>query len=318
MLDEATDATERHEWEISQEYAGERLDKFISSMEEEWSRTRVQEWIERSLVQVNGKPKKGNYRLKPGDRIEVEVPPVEELEVEPEEIPLDIRYEDEDVIVVNKPRGMVVHPGAGNETGTLVNALLFHCQGELSGIGGVARPGIVHRIDKDTSGLIMVAKNDVAHQSLVAQLKEHSVERIYIALCHGIIPHQHGTVEAPIGRDPHHRQRMAVTPKNSKHAVTHFTVLERFRDTTLIECRLETGRTHQIRVHMKYIGFPLVGDPVYGPKKRETSIEGQALHAQVIGFTHPRTGERIRISSELPEDMASLIERIRKKTQNSN
>lgn len=307
---------EQVQWEISPEKAGERLDKFISEMDDEWSRTRVQDWIKQEKVRVNGKVKKGNYRLKAGDQVIVHIPPVEELEVLPEAIPLDIRYEDQDVIVVNKPRGMVVHPGAGNETGTLVNALLHHCKGELSGIGGVARPGIVHRIDKDTSGLIMVAKNDLAHQSLVAQLKEHTVDRVYIALCHGIIPHQHGTIDAPIGRDPHHRQRMAVTQKNSKHALTHFTVIERFLDTTMVECRLETGRTHQIRVHMKYIGFPLVGDPVYGPKKRETSIEGQALHAKVISFAHPRTGERIRVTAELPEDMVSLIEKMRR-IQNS-
>lgn len=301
-------------WEIAPEKAGERLDKFISTMNDEWSRTRVQEWIAQERVYVNGEVKKGNYRLKEGDQVTVHIPPIEELNVLPEEIPLDVRYEDQDVIVVNKPRGMVVHPGAGNETGTLVNALLHHCKGELSGIGGVARPGIVHRLDKDTSGLIMVAKNDFAHQSLVSQLKEHTVDRVYIAICHGIIPHQHGTIDAPIGRDPNHRQRMAVTPKNSKHAVTHFTVLERFTNATLVECRLETGRTHQIRVHMKYIGYPLVGDPIYGPKKKGTvAIDGQALHAKMIGFNHPRTGKRFQITAELPEDMELLIEHMRKK-----
>jgi 23S rRNA pseudouridine1911/1915/1917 synthase len=310
-MDEALEATEHHEWEVTYDYAGERLDKFIPSFSDDWSRVRVQEWIKEGLVRVNGLARKGSYRLQPGDRVELDVPPVEELAVEPEAIPLDVRHEDEDVIVVNKPRGMVVHPGAGNWSGTLVNALLHHCRGELSGIGGVARPGIVHRIDKDTSGLLMVAKNDLAHQSLVAQLKEHSVERVYLAVVHGVIPHDHGTVDAPIGRDPQHRQRMTVIHKNSKHAVTHFTVRERFKDATLVECRLETGRTHQIRVHMKYIGFPLIGDPVYGPKKNPWPIQGQALHAQVIGFDHPRTGERIRLEAELPEDMERLIHVLR-------
>jgi 23S rRNA pseudouridine1911/1915/1917 synthase len=311
LIDEAKDEPGYHEWTVEPEQAGERLDKLVTALDEDWSRVRVQEWIEKGLVQVNGQTKKANYRVKEGDRVEVSVPPLEELKVEPEPIPLDIRYEDEDVLVVNKPRGMVVHPGPGNHTGTLVNALLAHCKDGLSGIGGVARPGIVHRIDKDTSGLLMVAKNDRAHQSLVTQLKEHSVERVYMAVVHGVIPHDHGTVDAPIGRDPQHRQRMAVTHKNSKHAVTHFSVKERFKDTTLVECRLETGRTHQIRVHMKYIGFPLVGDPVYGPKKNPYPIEGQALHAQVIGFTHPRTGERIRLEAEWPDDLKNLVEKLR-------
>jgi 23S rRNA pseudouridine1911/1915/1917 synthase len=310
-MEDTIDVFERYEWEVTDGLSGERLDKAIASFNEEWSRVRVQEWIREGLVLVNGQAKKGNYRLKEGEMIEVLVPPAEELQVEAEPIPLDIRYEDEDVLVVNKPRGMVVHPGPGNYSGTLVNALLAHCKEDLSGIGGVARPGIVHRIDKDTSGLLMVAKNDRAHQSLVAQLKEHSVERLYVAVVHGVIPHENGTIDAPIGRDPAHRQRMAVVHKNSKHAVTHFTVRERFASTTLVECRLETGRTHQIRVHMKYIGFPLVGDPVYGPKKNVYPIEGQALHAQVIGFTHPRTGERIRIEAELPEDMERLLRYLR-------
>lgn len=311
-MEEALDVVEQHEWDVTEDLAGERLDKAIAVYHEEWSRVRVQEWIRDGLVLVNGQPKKGNYRLKQGDSIEVHVPPVEELQVEAEPMDLDIRYEDQDVLVVNKPRGMVVHPGPGNYSGTLVNGLLAHCT-DLSGIGGVARPGIVHRIDKDTSGLLMIAKNDLAHQSLVAQLKEHSVERVYVAVVHGIIPHEHGTIDAPIGRDPSHRQRMAVIHKNSKHAVTHFTVRERFKQSTLVECRLETGRTHQIRVHMKYIGFPLIGDPVYGPKKNTFPIEGQALHAQVIGFTHPRTKERIRIEAELPADMEHLLKVLRLK-----
>jgi 23S rRNA pseudouridine1911/1915/1917 synthase len=314
MMTEQSGQMEHYEWNLPDEEAGERLDKWISSLNEEWTRTRVQGWIEEGRVRVNNRTRKGNYRLKAGDRVELDVPPVAELEVAPEAIPLDIRYEDQDVIVVNKPRGMVVHPGAGNTAGTLVNALLYHCKGELSGIGGVARPGIVHRIDKDTSGLIMVAKTDLAHQSLVAQLKEHSVERAYTAIVHGVIPHDHGTIDAPIGRDPANRQRMAVVHQNSKHAVTHFTVRRRFRDASVVECRLETGRTHQIRVHMKYIGYPLIGDPVYGLKKNSYAISGQALHARIIGFTHPRTGERIRLEAELPEDMQKLLKRLAAKS----
>ncbi|WP_124727691.1 RluA family pseudouridine synthase [Staphylospora marina] len=310
-MEDALEQVERHEWEVTEDYEGERLDKFIPSFNDEWSRVRVQDWIKDGRVLVNGQRKKGSYRLMRGDRVELDVPPLEELAVEAEPIPLDVRYEDDDVIVVNKPRGMVVHPGAGNHSGTLVNALLHHCRGQLSGIGGVARPGIVHRIDKDTSGLLIAAKNDLAHQSLVSQLKAHSVDREYVALVHGVIPHDHGTIDAPIGRDPQHRQRMTVIHKNSKHAVTHFTVKERFRDVTLVECRLETGRTHQIRVHMKYIGHPLVGDPVYGPKKRDWPMEGQALHARVLGFDHPRTGERIRLEAELPEDMEKLLRMLR-------
>jgi 23S rRNA pseudouridine1911/1915/1917 synthase len=309
-MNDRLDQSEHYEWNLPEDQAGERLDKWIPSLNEEWTRARVQGWIQEGLVRVNGQARKGNYRLKAGDKVEVDVPPVELLDVKPEAIPLDIRYEDQDVIVINKPRGMVVHPGAGNTEGTLVNALLYHCKGELSGIGGVARPGIVHRIDKDTSGLLMVAKTDLAHQSLVAQLKEHSVERAYTAIVHGVIPHDNGTIDAPIGRDPSHRQRMAVVHQNSKHAVTHFSVRQRFKDATMVECRLETGRTHQIRVHMKYIGYPLIGDPIYGPKKNSYGMNGQALHARIIGFTHPRTNERIRLEAELPEDMQKLIARL--------
>lgn len=302
---------DHYEWTAGPSEDGERLDKFLARKNEEWSRARVQEWIRAGLAWVNKKNKKGNYRLKPGDNITLKVPPVTEAEIRPEPIPLDIRYEDRDVIVVNKPRGMVVHPGPGNDSGTLVHALMAHCGEELSGIGGVARPGIVHRIDKDTSGLLMIAKNDAAHQSLAAQLKEHSVERVYVAFCHGVISHNHGTVDAPIGRDPKHRQRMTVIAQNSKPAVTHFCVQERFEEATLVECRLETGRTHQIRVHMKYIGHPLIGDPVYGPKKNHYTIEGQALHAKVLGFTHPRTGERIRLETEWPEDMEKVYKSLK-------
>ncbi|MBS7530312.1 RluA family pseudouridine synthase [Hazenella sp. IB182353] len=302
---------ETYEWEIAE--SGERLDKEIAQFDPSWSRAQIQDWIKTDFVTVNGDRKKANYRLKAGDHISVEVPPIVDLEVQAEAIPLDIRYEDDDVIVINKPRGMVVHPGSGNENGTLVNALLAYCKEDLSGIGGVARPGIVHRIDKDTSGLIMVAKNDFAHQSLVEQLRQHTVERAYTAVVMGAITHEHGTIDAPIGRDPSHRQRMTVIEENSKHAVTHFTVLERLGNFTVVECRLETGRTHQIRVHMKYIGFPLVGDPVYGAKKNKLPIEGQALHARILGFEHPRTGEKIRIEAELPSDMEALLTKLRHK-----
>jgi 23S rRNA pseudouridine1911/1915/1917 synthase len=293
-------------WQADQSAEGERIDKAVTALDDDWSRSVVQDWIKEGRVTVNGRTVKANYRLETGDEVIVSVPPVEDLAVEPEPIPLDVRYEDEDVIVVNKPRGMVVHPAPGNTSGTLVNALLAHCR-DLSGIGGVARPGIVHRIDKDTSGLLMVAKNDMAHQSLTAQLKTHSVDRIYQAIVHGNIPHYRGTVDAPIGRDPHDRKKMAINHKNGKTAVTHFVVLEHWAQASLIECKLETGRTHQIRVHMASIGHPLIGDPVYGPKKNRYPIQGQALHAKVLGFDHPRTGKRIRLEAELPEDMEKLI-----------
>jgi 23S rRNA pseudouridine1911/1915/1917 synthase len=311
MTIEGLEEAREYPFVITEEQAGERLDKWMAASNAEWSRMRVQAWIRDGFVWVDGRPQKGNYRLKKGEQVIVHVPPIEELSIAAEAMPLDIRYEDADVLVVNKPRGLVVHPAPGNHSGTLVNALLAHCRENLSGIGGVARPGIVHRIDKDTSGLLMIAKNDQAHQSLVAQLQEHSVERIYVAVVHGVIPHEHGTIAAPIGRDPSQRQQMGVTHTNSKPAVTHFTVRERFAQTTMVECRLETGRTHQIRVHMKYIGFPLVGDPVYGLKKNPYPIHGQALHAKVLGFTHPRTAERIRIEAELPAEMEELLTSLR-------
>lgn len=301
---------EKIEFIVSQKQAGERLDKIVPDMNEDWSRSRVQEWAQQGRVFVNGKSKKGNYRVREGEGIRVSVPAIVETHLRAESISLDIRFEDEDVLVVNKLRGMVVHPGSGNNSGTLVNALLAHCRGELSGIGGVTRPGIVHRIDKDTSGLLMVAKNDCAHQSLSKQLKEHTVDREYIALVHGVIPHDSGTIDAPIGRDPVRRQQMAVV-EGGKEAVTHFTIKQRFKNHSLVVCRLETGRTHQIRVHMKYIGYPILGDPAYGPKN-SYSINGQALHAQVLGFTHPRSGERIRLEAEIPSDMTQLFTELEK------
>ncbi|GIP36411.1 RluA family pseudouridine synthase [Paenibacillus sp. J2TS4] len=302
--------TERFEWLIEGEEAGIRIDKFVAdSMDEEISRSQVQQWIQNGDVRVNGQTVKANYKLQTKDELVVTIPQAEETSIQPEEIPLTVVYEDSDVIVINKPRGMVVHPAAGHASGTLVNALLAHCH-DLSGINGVMRPGIVHRIDKDTSGLLMAAKNDLAHISLSKQLKDHSVVRKYVALVHGRVPHDHGTIDAPIGRDPHNRKQFMVTNRNSKHAVTHFAVVERIGSFTLLELKLETGRTHQIRVHMKYIGHPLVGDPVYSKSKR-AGIDGQALHAAVLGFVHPRTGEALQFEAALPDDMNRLLERVR-------
>ncbi|MBB5323756.1 23S rRNA pseudouridine1911/1915/1917 synthase [Anoxybacillus tepidamans] len=293
---------------IEEEYDRERIDKVISALNEEWSRSQVQQWIKDGLVMVNGKTVKANYKCSVGDEVVIALPEPEPLDVEPEEMDLDIYYEDADVLVVNKPRGMVVHPAPGHMRGTLVNGLLAHCK-DLSGINDVLRPGIVHRIDKDTSGLLMVAKNDMAHESLVNQLVNKTVTRKYKAIVHGVIPHDYGTIDAPIGRDKHDRQSMAVV-EDGKEAVTHFRVLERFSNFTFIECQLETGRTHQIRVHMKYIGYPLAGDPKYGPKKT-LLIDGQALHAGVLGFTHPRTGEYLEFEAPLPPEFEQLLYTLR-------
>lgn len=293
---------------INDEQVNERIDKVLSSINNEWSRTQVQQWIKDGQVLVNGKKIKTNYKGSIEDHIEIIIPEPEELDVIPEEMNLDIYYEDGDVLVVNKPKGMVVHPAPGHLTGTLVNGLMAHCT-DLSGINGVLRPGIVHRIDKDTSGLLMVAKNDIAHESLVNQLVEKTVTRKYRAIVHGNIPHDHGTIDAPIARDPKDRQSMTVVD-NGKHAVTHFQVLERFKDFTLVECQLETGRTHQIRVHMKYIGYPLAGDPKYGPRKT-LQIDGQALHAGILGFTHPRTEEYLEFEAPLPSYFEELLETLR-------
>lgn len=296
--------------QVTEEMAGQRIDKAVSAMDEDWSRSQIANWVKDGAVRVNGEIVKPNYKVRLEDVIIATPPVLEELDVVPEDLDLEIVYEDADVLVVNKPKGMVVHPAPGHSHGTLVNGLMHHCT-DLSGINGIVRPGIVHRIDKDTSGLLMVAKNDASHTSLVNQLVRKSVTRKYIALVHGHIPHDKGTIEAPIARDPKERQNMAVVDKG-KHAVTHFRVLERFGDFTLVECRLETGRTHQIRVHMKYIGYPLVGDPKYGPKKT-MDIGGQALHAEVIGFDHPKTGEYMEYSAEMPEEFAELLESLRKK-----
>ncbi|GGJ55305.1 23S rRNA pseudouridine1911/1915/1917 synthase [Anoxybacillus voinovskiensis] len=293
---------------IEEEYDRERIDKVIAALNEEWSRSQVQQWIKDGFVTVDGKTVKANYKCSAGDEVTITLPEPEPLDVEPEEMNLDIYYEDTDVLVVNKPRGMVVHPAPGHMRGTLVNGLLAHCK-DLSGINGVLRPGIVHRIDKDTSGLLMVAKNDMAHESLVNQLVHKTVTRKYKAIVHGVIPHDYGTIDAPIGRDKHDRQSMAVV-EDGKEAVTHFRVLERFSDYTFIECQLETGRTHQIRVHMKYIGYPLAGDPKYGPKKT-LPIDGQALHAGILGFHHPRTGAYLEFEAPLPLEFEQLLDSLR-------
>lgn len=296
---------ERYDWTVDASESGERIDKFLTAQEESWSRTQVQLWIKEGRVTVNGEPVKSNYKVNVDDEITLRVPPPKELDIRPEPIPLDIVYEDGDVLVVNKPRGLVVHPAPGHYSGTLVNGLLHHCR-DLSGINGVLRPGIVHRIDKDTSGLLMVAKNDLAHMGLAKQLKDHTVNRKYVAIVHGVIPHEMGTIDAPIGRDPKNRQQMAVVFENSKPAVTHFVVLERFKEFTMVELKLETGRTHQIRVHMKYIGHPLLGDPKYGPKNR-LELDGQALHAKTLGFYHPRTGEYLEFEAPLPKELQDVI-----------
>jgi 23S rRNA pseudouridine1911/1915/1917 synthase len=288
--------------------SSERIDKVISNLNSEWSRTQAQQWIKAGHVLVNDQPIKTNYKCSLNDVIEITIPDPEILDVIPEEMDLDIYYEDADCLVVNKPKGMVVHPAAGHVTGTLVNGLMAHCK-DLSGINGILRPGIVHRIDKDTSGLLMVAKNDKAHEHLVNQLVEKTVTRKYKALVHGNIGHDYGTIDAPIGRDPKDRQSMTVV-ENGKHAVTHFHVLERFKEYTFVECRLETGRTHQIRVHMKYIGFPLVGDPKYGPRKT-LEINGQALHAAILGFIHPTTGEYLEFEAPLPDEYEQLLVKLR-------
>ncbi len=272
----------------------------------------MQKLIKTENVVVNGEPVKASYRLLIGDRLEITVPDAREPEIEAEEIPLNILYEDSDIIIVNKPKQMVVHPAPGHLSGTLVNALMYHCRQELSGINGMLRPGIVHRIDMDTTGSLVVCKNDKAHQSLAEQLKEHSIRRIYVAVVHGNLKADSGTVDAPIGRHPTERKRMSVHAKNGKRAVTHYKVLERFGAFTFIQCELETGRTHQIRVHMASIGHPLLGDAVYGPRKCPIpGLTGQTLHAKTLGLIHPETGEYLEVDAPLPEYMKELLERFR-------
>lgn len=296
-------------WTADASVAKVRIDKYLTDRLTDVSRSRIQLWLADGRVLVNGAAVKANYKLLENDSLVLSIPEPESVDIVPENIPLDVVYEDADVIVVNKPRGMVVHPAPGHASGTLVNALMFHCR-DLSGIHDELRPGIVHRIDKDTSGLLMAAKNDKAHASLAAQLKEHSVTRKYIALVHGNVSHDQGTVDAPIGRAAGDRKMFAVTDRNSKQAVTHFLVLERFGDYTLLELKLETGRTHQIRVHMKFIGHPLVGDPMYG-RSKGIRMDGQALHAAVLGFVHPATGAPLEFSVSLPRDMEDVLSSLR-------
>ena len=289
-----------------------RLDKYLSDKLEDMTRSYLKKLIsDDKAVLVNCNPAKPNYKLKPGDIIELAVPEPIELEIKAENISLDIVYEDNDMLVVNKPQGMVVHPAAGNYTGTLVNALLYHCGDSLSGINGEKRPGIVHRIDKDTSGLLLVAKNDNAHQKLSSQIKEHSLTRAYKALVHGNIKQDSGRIDAPIGRHPSDRKKMTITDKNSREAVTNFRVLERYGRYTFVECILETGRTHQIRVHMSKNGHPIVGDKTYGVKKEEFNLTGQLLHAYKVGFIHPVSGEYMEFVSELPDYYMNVLDRLR-------
>lgn len=290
----------------------ERLDLYLAHELDDISRSYIQKLIKEGLVKVNNKVVKARYIVLEGDHIQVYLPEPKELEIEPENIPIDIVYEDEDIAIVNKPQGMVVHPAPGNYNGTLVNALLYHL-GNLSSINGIIRPGIVHRIDKDTSGLLMVAKNNFAHEELSKQLKAHTINRIYNALVDGNIKEDMGTIDAPIGRHPIDRKKMTVTDVNSREAVTHFRVLERFGQYTLIEAKLETGRTHQIRVHMSFINHAVTGDPVYGGKNQRFNTNGQLLHAKTLGFIHPRTGEYLEFDSSLPEHFTKILNMLRDK-----
>lgn len=293
-------------FKTTDEEQGTRLDVLLTQHFPELSRSHLQKLIADKMVLVNDKTVKANYKAQTEDTISITFPEAKEIEIIPEEIPLDILYEDTDIIVVNKPRGMVVHPAAGNYQGTLVNALLDHCR-DLSGINGEIRPGIVHRLDKDTSGVMVAAKNDHAHLSLAEQIKERTASRKYLAIVHGNIAEEQGIINAPIGRHPSDRKKMAVTFSNSKQAITRFRVVERFINFTLVECKLQTGRTHQIRVHMQYIGHPVVGDPKYGPEKKRFNIQGQALHSAELSLKHPTTNQDMLFSAPLPPDMADIL-----------
>ena len=297
---------------VSPEDAGVRIDKYLAEQLPDITRSYLQKLLKDGSVQMNGKPVKASTKTAAGALIVLTIPEPEEPEILPEDIPLDILYEDSDVILINKPKDMVVHPAAGHYTGTLVNALMYHCKGDLSGINGVLRPGIVHRIDKDTTGVLIVCKNDRAHNALAEQLKEHSITRKYRAIVCGNLKEDEGTVDAPLGRHPQDRKRMAIVRSGGKRAVTHYRVLERFGNYTYIECRLETGRTHQIRVHMASLGHPLLGDEIYGRAKSPFKLEGQTLHAMVLGFIHPTTGEYMEFEAPLPEYFEKLLEKLRK------
>lgn len=298
-------------WIIEAEWDNIRIDRFLSEQLENVSRSYIQKLIKDGCVTADGRPVKANYKLKLGVTIEIDIPEPVSLDVEPQDIPLDIVYEDADVLLVNKPKDMVVHPSAGHMDGTLVNALLYHCKDSLSSINGVMRPGIVHRIDKDTTGVLIICKNDIAHNCIADQLKVHSITRKYRAIVYNNLKDDQGTIDAPIGRNPIDRKKMAINHKNGKSAVTHFKVLERFGRFTYVECELETGRTHQIRVHMSSIGHPLLGDEVYGSAKQPYKTCGQVLHAKVFGFIHPTTNEYMEFETPLPEYFEDLLKKFR-------
>ena len=299
-----------HEIDVLESQSGIRIDKFLSDELPEMSRSYIQKLIKEDQVTVNGKIVKANYKLSADDFVVVCQPELKEPDILAEDIPLDILYEDEDFLVINKPKGMVVHPSAGHYSGTLVNALMYYCKDDLSGINGVMRPGIVHRIDMDTTGSLLVCKNDFSHQHIAQQLKEHSIRRVYHAIVHGVIEEEDGTVDAPIGRHPIERKKMSINYKNGKEAVTHYKVIQRFKNYTYIQCQLETGRTHQIRVHMASIKHPLLGDQVYGSQKNPFKLQGQTLHAKIIGITHPRTNEYIEADAPLPEYFQKLLKKL--------
>ena len=298
------------EYYVTDEYDGYRIDKLISELIDSFSRTYIKKIIDDKKVSCNDKIVKASFVVSENDHVKMEIPPVEVPEILPQDIPLDILYEDSDVLVVNKPKDMVVHPAAGHYKDTLVNAVMYHCKDNLSGINGVLRPGIVHRIDKDTTGSVIICKNDNAHQKIAEQLKEHSINRVYHAICYGIIKEDEGTISTLIGRSPNDRKKMAVVQSGGKEAVTHFRVLKRFEEDsfTYIECKLETGRTHQIRVHMAHIGHPLLGDEVYSSRKSKFKTNGQCLHAKILGFVHPTTNEYIETNAPLPEYFSHLLD----------
>lgn len=301
---------EKHCFTADIEHEDQRIDRYLTEMLPEQSRSFFQKLIRDGFVMVNYIIVKVNYRLKTGDLIEIDIPDAVPTEIVPENIPLDILYEDDDLLIVNKPKGMVVHPAVGHSTGTLVNAIMYHCQGNLSGINGEIRPGIVHRIDKDTTGSLIICKNDEAHRNIAEQIKEHSVTRRYVGVVAGTFSEESGTVEGAIGRHPNDRKRMTINEKNGKPAVTHYRVLQTLKGASFMEFELETGRTHQIRVHMASISHPLLGDTVYGNSKNPYKLQGQALHARTIGFIHPTTGEYIEVSAPIPEYMTELVRKL--------